>query len=190
MFNIVRRENSLGRVAILFLLPANEIWKHILLLRKKLLLTGDKGCAARGLHAVQGDRATFNRILIRSLSDREYAFAFRAADHMTNTSRRQATEIHAGEAIEHDTAVISQVTLANDGLHFVNSMSLKGPVKSPLIHLPEVRGISVHTFGTNHGNFPRGAVASSDDRLNNRYRYYIQQHSRHYCLGLFPSAIA
>lgn len=71
---------------------------------------------------MQGDSATFNRILARSLNDREDTFTFRATDHMANASRWPTTEIHASEAIEHDTAVIGHVTLANDGLHFANSI--------------------------------------------------------------------
>ncbi|XHO57207.1 hypothetical protein BCC0191_000251 [Burkholderia ambifaria] len=67
---------------------------------------------------MQGDSATFNRILARSLNDREYTFTFRATDHMANASRWLTTEIHASEAIEHDTTVIRQIALTNDGLHF------------------------------------------------------------------------
>ncbi len=71
---------------------------------------------------MQGDSATFNRILARSLNDREYTFTFRATDHMANASRWLTTEIHASKAIEHDTTVIRQVALTNDGLHFANSI--------------------------------------------------------------------
>lgn len=71
---------------------------------------------------MQGDSATFNRILARSLNYREYTFTFRATDHMANAGRWLTTEIHASEAIQHDTTVIRQVALTNDGLHFVNSI--------------------------------------------------------------------